>query len=66
MDWILTKIVSKMREPSTVRGIITLAGLFGYSLNPSLAEPIALCVGGAIALLEIIRKEGLHGSEAKS
>lgn len=52
-------LVSKLKEPSTVRGIITLLGLFGYGFNKELAEPIAVAVGAALSIVEIIRREGI-------
>lgn len=60
-------IINRLKEPSTIRGIIVLAGLFGYSVNQDMSEPIATVVAGLLALVEIIRKEGVHGRvEVKS
>lgn len=50
-------IITKLKEPSTIRGIITMLGLFGYTFNPQLAEPIAVVVGGLLAFVEILRNE---------
>lgn len=56
--WTLLK--RKLTEPSTIRALIGLAGIFGYNLAPELAEPIATAVAAAIAIVEIVRKEKEH------
>ena len=59
-------IINRLREASTIRGIIVLAGLFGYSVNQDLSEPIATVVAGLLALVEVIRSEGVHGKRPEA
>jgi hypothetical protein len=60
MDW----IIRRFKEPSTWRGLIVLAGIAGYSINPELQEKIIAIGTTLLAAIEIIRKEGVHGTPA--
>lgn len=53
MDWILTRLT----EPSTWRGIISLATSFGIVLRPELQSAIIAAGLSLIGLVNIIRKE---------
>jgi hypothetical protein len=53
MNWILTRF----QEPSTWRGIITLASIFGYSMSPEQGEKIVTAAVALIGLIEVFRKE---------
>lgn len=53
MDW----FINKAKEPSTINGILVLAGLAGINVSPDLQGPIVSIIGGAAALYNIIRKE---------
>ena len=53
MNW----IIKKLKEQSTIRGIILLAGLAGFRMSPDLQEAILYAVGGGLGLLEVIRNE---------
>lgn len=46
-----------LNQPSTWRGIVGLAGLFGIAVSPELADQIALVMGGIFAGIEIYRDE---------
>lgn len=50
-------ILRQAKQPSTWRGIIMVIGLIGYKVSPELQETIITAVGGAIALIEVIRNE---------
>jgi hypothetical protein len=50
-------ILSKLKEPSTYRGLAVLGGLAGLSLSPQHWEAIASAVAGIIGLIEVFRKE---------
>lgn len=52
-----TMIAYYLKQPSTKKGIILLAGVIGYSLDPTLVEQIATGVISAIALVEVARDE---------
>lgn len=47
----------RLKEPSTIRGLILISGLIGYNLTDTDIESIMSVVGVAVALVEIIRKE---------
>ena len=51
-------------QPSTWRGAIGLAGLFGLSLSPELAHQIAMACGAALSAIELFRNEDAARKEA--
>ena len=51
-------------QPSTWRGAIGLAGLFGLSLSPELAHQIAMACGAALSAIELFRNEHAARKEA--
>lgn len=53
----LDKILAKLKEASTWRGIIMLLGLAGVTLSPELTEAIVYTGLAAMGLVEVVRKE---------
>jgi len=53
VDW----IVARIKEPSTWRGIASVAGLVGLHLAPEQWESITTATISIIAAIEIFRKE---------
>ncbi|NTV02417.1 MAG: hypothetical protein HGB04_06480 [Chlorobiaceae bacterium] len=53
MDW----IIERAKEPSTIRGLIILAGAAGLNVAPNLSNAIIVTFGALAGLFEIIRKE---------
>ena len=51
-------------QPSTWRGAIGLAGLFGISLSPELTHQIAMACGAALSAIELFRNEDAARKEA--
>ena len=51
-------------QPSTWRGAIGLAGLFGISLIPELTHQIAMACGAALSAIELFRNEHAARKEA--
>ena len=58
MNW----LIRRMREASTWRGLIILAGIAGYNMSPELSDQIIALGTGAIGLVEIIRREKENGT----
>jgi len=53
----IEKIKKLVKQPSTIRGLVILAGLIGYSVKP---EEINAIIGGIamlLSVLEILRDE---------
>lgn len=50
-------IFSKLKEPSTIRGVAILLGLVGINLDPDQVNAIAAGVVAALGLIEVFRKE---------
>lgn len=50
-------MIDYLKQPSTWRGIITLAGLFGVHIAPDQTNDIIQACLVAVALIEIIRNE---------
>lgn len=46
-----------LNQPSTWRGIVGLAGLFGIAVSPELTDQIAIAMGAIFAGIEIYRDE---------
>lgn len=51
------RILRLVKQPSTIRALIVLAGLAGYTLDPSLIEQVMQGVVAAIAVYEALRDE---------
>lgn len=51
-------VLRYLKQPSTQRFIVTIAGLIGWQLNP---ENVELVVGGVVGLLAII--EGVRDED---
>jgi hypothetical protein len=54
---IIDYILARLKEPSTWRGITTLAGVVGVTLSPQHWDAIASATIGIIGLIELIRRE---------
>jgi len=50
-------LLSKLKEPSTIRGIAIIGGVAGLSLEPAKWDAIGAAVVAIIGLIEIFRKE---------
>jgi hypothetical protein len=50
-------ILSKLKEPSTIRGVAILLGLAGINLDPEAVNAITAGVIAVIGLIEVFRKE---------
>ena len=50
-------LLSKLKEPSTIRGVAILLGLAGINLDPEAVNAITAGVIAVIALIEVFRKE---------
>jgi hypothetical protein len=50
-------LISKLKEPSTIRGIAIISGVAGLSLEPAKWDAIGAAVVAIIGLIEIFRKE---------
>lgn len=50
-------ILDRLKEPSTYRGLVVLAGTAGVILSPELATAIGATVAAIIGLIEVIRSE---------
>ena len=49
--------LSRVKEPSTWRGLAVMLGALGVGVNPEAVNQIGAAVGAAIAAVEIFRKE---------
>jgi hypothetical protein len=50
-------LFSKLKEPSTIRGVAILLGLAGINLDPEAVNAITAGVIAVIGLIEVFRKE---------
>jgi hypothetical protein len=50
-------LFSKLKEPSTIRGVAIIASVAGLSLDPSKWDAIGAALASIIGLIEIFRKE---------
>jgi len=50
-------LLSKLKEPSTIRGVAIIASVAGLSLDPSKWDAIGAALASIIGLIEIFRKE---------
>lgn len=50
-------LFSKLKEPSTLRGLAIILGLVGINLDPEQVNAITASVAAVIGLIEVFRKE---------
>jgi hypothetical protein len=50
-------LLSKLKEPSTIRGIAIIGAVAGLSLEPAKWDAIGAAVAAILGLIEIFRKE---------
>jgi len=50
-------ILSKLKEPSTIRGLAILLGLAGINLEPEAVNAITAATVAVLGLIEVFRKE---------
>jgi len=50
-------IAKRIKEPSTWRGIVGIAAVFGIVITPELQDAIAAAAVGLISVIEIVRRE---------
>jgi hypothetical protein len=53
----LAALVAWLREPSTVRGLVTLAGGFGIAVSPDLLAGIVATVMAITGMINTVRRE---------
>ena len=53
----MNNILSRLKEPSTFRGLAILAGLAGIAIDPAQVNAIAAAVAAVLGLIEVFRKE---------
>jgi hypothetical protein len=53
----MQSLLSKLSEPSTVRGMVALAGSLGMLTNPDYSEHIVAAVLAVIGIINVWRKE---------
>ena len=49
----LDQFIDKLKEPSTIKGLVVLAGLAGVVIEPSMQEQIILGVTAVYGLIQI-------------
>jgi hypothetical protein len=54
----LTTIITKLKEPSTVAGLVALLGVAGISVPVEVVQYASMLVVAAAGLFEVVRKEG--------
>jgi hypothetical protein len=50
-------LLSKLKEPSTIRGVAIIGSVVGISLDPSKWDAIGSTLAAIIGLIEVFRKE---------
>ena len=53
----MNPILTRLKQPSTYRGLAVLGGLAGLSLSPQHWESIGSAVAAIIGLIEVFRNE---------
>ena len=53
----MDKLINKLKEPSTIKGLVALAGLVGYAVSPEQYNKIMLALPVLIGVWETFRKE---------
>lgn len=59
----MNMILSKLKEPSTWRGLIILASIFGVTFSPEKTEAIVTAGAALMGLIEVFRKETIPGGK---
>jgi hypothetical protein len=54
---IMSAVISKLLEPSTIRGLISIAGAFGIFINPEMVPHIVTAVMAINGIINVWRKE---------
>ena len=53
----MNELLSKLREPSTIRGLLLLLAALGVKLDPEQIEAITIAVLAGLGVVEVFRKE---------
>jgi hypothetical protein len=53
----LKPIINRLKEPSSWAGITAMAGMFGVSLDPGIAQNIAFIGAGICGILAVLMPE---------
>lgn len=54
---VMHAVISKLLEPSTIRGLISIAGAFGIFVNPEMVPHIVTAVMAINGIINVWRKE---------
>lgn len=54
---VMNAILSKLLEPSTIRGLISVAGAFGLAIHPEMVTHIVAAVMAINGIINVWRKE---------
>ena len=54
---VMHAVITKLLEPSTIRGLISIAGAFGIFVNPEMVPHIVTLVMALNGLINVWRKE---------
>ena len=54
---IMHAVITKLLEPSTIRGLISIAGAFGIAIHPEMVPHIVTLVMALNGLINVWRKE---------
>lgn len=57
-----TKLLNKLKEPSTWRGLAILVGAVGAGIDPAAIEVIGAGVAGALGMVEVARAETVQNT----
>lgn len=55
LDHCMNKVLTRLKEPSTWKGLISLAAIAGWQLNVAQEEQIIAAALSLVALIEILR-----------
>ena len=61
----MSKIIEKLKEPSTYRGLTLLGAIVGINVSPDLTAAIASAAVAIIGLIEVFRHEKPSTSKSK-
>ena len=53
----MNKLIEKLKEPSTYRGLAIIGGVIGITLTPQAWDTIGAAIAAIIGVIEIFRKE---------
>ena len=54
---VMHAVITKLLEPSTIRGLISIAGAFGIAIHPEMVPHIVTLVMALNGLINVWRKE---------